>query len=531
MTKFWIEDISYLFNSFYLIPTSNMGLEDQMNCMTRIVLIIFILMLITNISYDVLFLAISLLLIISIYYILKSFSKKENYIEYYGKVNTVLEPVPKVNNIPNQNDFIFSPPLGNPRTPCKTYLPETIPPLGIDLNNLDNPQLIDTQTSSAWCYRDIPIENTIGASQTLVGPPNPRTLVRPIIPNPIYDFETWQPNDFIVPNGINDQKRQEFYQNGYVISSENIPTINENFINQRKINNEFQQYRQSLHPATKYQNPNHNLNEIRENYPNSNEYNNYSNNQNYYNQNGYNNHSYPSIDKTCGYFPENLKYNLPINYNASACQKTNEMNEYNKNLFSIPIQPGIYTQSQVNQPYASMYNLGISMDQPFLPTTFNKEGNIYKYTENDPSQVEQIKNPPYNSQNFGMPLRNEIYDPRFTGYGTSYRSYIEPVTGQPRFYYDDINQITQPNYITRNNLDIYGFAPQVGTPNNPVLEGESLRQFANNNYTDNQLQYRTELQQRLMHKNSNREWQQRIAPIMTNNRSTVGGGTMSGFFK
>ena len=32
-----------------------------------------------------------------------------------------------------------------------------------------------------------------------------------------------------------------------------------------------------------------------------------------------------------------------------------------------------------------------------------------------------------------------VYDPRFTGYGTSYRAYNEPVTGQTRFYYDDVN--------------------------------------------------------------------------------------------
>ena len=41
-----------------------------------------------------------------------------------------------------------------------------------------------------------------------------------------------------------------------------------------------------------------------------------------------------------------------------------------------------------------------------------------------------------------------IYDPRF-GYGTGYRSYIDETTGQPRFYYDDIDAITKPNYIVK----------------------------------------------------------------------------------
>jgi len=33
--------------------------------------------------------------------------------------------------------------------------------------------------------------------------------------------------------------------------------------------------------------------------------------------------------------------------------------------------------------------------------------------------------------------------------------YIESMTGQSRFYYDDIDQHTQLNCITRNYLDIY----------------------------------------------------------------------------
>ena len=510
MTKFWIEDISNLFQPFYLIPSKTMSLEEQLNCLTRVVLLIFLIMVFVNVTYDILFLSVSLLLIIIIFYLYKNFSKKEEFIEYYGKVDTVLTPPPTIHNISNYNDFIFSSdPNPGVRSPCRTPISNFSEPLGINIDNLDNPQLIDTQSSSAWCYRDIPIQESLGASQTLVGGPNPRTLIRPIIPNPIYDFEVWLPNDFIIPTAINDQKRQEFYQNGYVVHND-IPT---------NYNNDF-------YVAEGFQNfPD----EIREDYQN--EYNNYANDQRYYNQDQYTNTNFPAVDKSCGYFPQNLNYNLPINYYPSPCEANKGMSEYNKNLFSIPIQPGIYTQSQVNQPYASMSNLCISMDQPFLPTTFDKEGGVLKYTEYDPSTVKQIKNPPYNSESFGSPLRNEIYDPRLTGYGTSYRSYIDEMVGQPRFYYDDIDQITRPNYITRNNLDIYGFAPRIGTPNTPSLQGDELRQYANNNYTDSQIQLRTELQQRLMHKNNNREWQQRIAPITRNNRASVGGGTMSGFYK
>lgn len=489
-----------------------MNFEEQMNCMTRIVLLIFIILLFANFSYDVLFLSVSILLIIIIYYSFKNKPHK-NSIEYYGKVESVLETPPKIQWKSYSNDFLFTPPSGDPRRPCKTPI-KSNQPFVIDLDN-DNAQIIDTRSSLVYKDLEMPIEYGLSTNQSRVGSPNPRTLVKPIIPNPIYDFENWQPNDFIVPHGINDQKRQEYQQNGYVIQKDPYQKFDlpETHIPSKTVSKEFQHHQN-------YRLPHH---EIQENYQ--------ENPQRNYNQTLYNQGSYPSVNKTCGYEPDNLRYNLPINYQANPCQKTNDMKEYNKNLFSIPIQPGLYTQSQVNQPYASMYNLGISDDQDFLPTTFQKEGTIYEYTEHDPSTVRQKPLPPYDSKNFGEPLRTEIYDPRFTGYGTSYRSYIEPMTGQPRFYYDDIDQQTQNNYISRNKLDIYGGFPKIGAVTQPILQGELLRNYANQNYTDNQLQYRTELQQRLLHKNNNREWQQRIAPITRSSRMTTGSGTMSGFYR
>jgi hypothetical protein len=502
-----------------------MDLGEQMNCMTRIVLLIFIILLFTNIAYDVLFLAVSLLLIICIYYICRSVQEKksENFIEHYGKVETVLEPAPMIPQNSYTNDFLFYPQTSDPRQPCRTRIPSQFPPLGINIANNNN-QIINNNESLAWKSLDLPFEDTISLNQSRVGPPNPRTLVQPVIPKRLYDSSI---NDFVTFPEINDQKRQEFFQNGYVIQD------------YKKINNSYTQSIQENYTNSNYDytqpRSNHQQNQepiIRENYPNDDTYNNYSINQDYYNQDNYNNKKVSAINDVCGYNNDNLKYNLPVNYYSNRCQRQDDMKEYNKNLFSIPIQPGIYTDSQVNQNDASMYNLGISFTQPFLPTTAEYKNNILQYTENDPQTVKQIKNPPFSSENFNQPLRNEIYDPRLTGYGTSYRSYIEPVTGQPRFYYDDIDQYTQNNYISRNNLDIYGFAPSVGVVDQKVLQGDELRYQANQNYLDSQLQLRTELQQRLLHKNNNREWQQRIAPIYTQNgRSASGGATMSGFYK
>ena len=500
MEKFWMEDISVLFRNSHLFPNSHLTLEENLNRMTKIVILVFFILFICNFKYDFVFLISILLFIIIYYYIyyrcLKH--KEKEIIENYGKVDTVLQPPPSKIWNSYTNSMTFS--NGSyPTSNCNschsdTSITNNKTPLYIPYYN-NNISIFDTSQTTGYATQDIPLEETISTNQKLVGNPNPRTMVRPVIPNPIYDFSTWAPNDFVIPSSINDQKRQELYQNGYVSTEFYPPPAPPSLI---------ESYSSSETPTPSGK---------------AVQFLNYNNNQ-------YNIPYTDSVNTSCGYQPSNIEYNLPINYRATSQQLTDEMKTYNDNLFSIPIQPNIYTSSQINQPYSSMSNLGISQDQPFLPTIPSYTDGILKFTEYDPKNVKPVSS----VSKINAPLRNEIYDPRLTGYGTSYRHYIEKTTGQPRFYYDDIDQINQPNYITRNNLDIYGFGSQIGTPNEPSLEGDILRKNANHNYIDNQLLYRTELQQRLMHKNNNRAWQQRQAPINTYSRAFKSNGTMSGAF-
>ena len=118
---------------------------------------------------------------------------------------------------------------------------------------------------------------------------------------------------------------------------------------------------------------------------------------------------------------------------------------------------------------------------------------------------------------------SNIYDPRFTGYGPNYRAYVEKETGQPRFYYDDINAIRQPNYIVRSNIDFERYADSYG----PMQPGEAagniytpnIRRLANDSFMRNTLKYRTDLQERLMRKRNAEVYQRRLAP-----KHTMGSG-------
>lgn len=528
--SFWLEDISSLFSSGKLIPKNGDTFECQMNALTRLLMLTcVILMLFYSLSKSLKITGVMIFCIVCTYYFGKLFSPKSFIKEPYGNVPNVVEanyPPPIYSD--TNPDLIITPTydqinLANAVLPSNGEVP-------ISLDTV-NPSFIDGRESSKYCYGEkagacpigvtdvqcgqnftngIPLEETVSASQKLVGQMNPKALVQPVIPSPIYDFDTWRPNDFAVPMGINDQKTQELFSNGYVVSSDTIPTS--------QVPNYLQtsSYRTQNHPGIYRLGSEETNGQLYPGELSSSSVENYQSPPQRTSlsdlKRGYKSLDYPALDFGCGYQPINLENNLPSNYQANECQYGKRNAKYNNDLFEIPIQPGIYTKSQVNQPDASMSNLGISFVQPFEPTTFTQQNGYKSFIELDPYQNE-IKLAPTAETHY----RRDMYDPRTTGYGTQYRSYVDPLLGQPRYYYRDVDQENNGGYLTRNNVDFANFGTATGNyPFDKPLEGNALHQYADNTYTNSNVGFRTELQQRLMHKNSNREWQQRIAPIRTN---------------
>ena len=219
------------------------------------------------------------------------------------------------------------------------------------------------------------------------------------------------------------------------------------------------------------------------------------------------------VNSSCGYDSDNILHNLPTNELVGECNKATP--DYNKNLYTQTIQPGVYTTNQIIEPVNS--NIGISFTQQFPPVTCKRDPltDELHYTEHDP----RIFIPKKKIPTLPTVTESNVYDPRFTGYGTSYRAYTEDVTGQTRFYYDDINSIRMPNYITRNNIDHTSFGDSYG----PLYDGNAcgntdtseIRALANDEFLRATLQFRTELQERLMRKRNSEMWQLRKAPIRT----------------
>ena len=80
--KFWIENIANLFCEFTLIPLDGMSLSEQMNALSRLVIIIFLVLLLLGVRFSILFLLLSLLFIIILYYIQRNNMERFN-AEYY----------------------------------------------------------------------------------------------------------------------------------------------------------------------------------------------------------------------------------------------------------------------------------------------------------------------------------------------------------------------------------------------------------------------------------------------------------------
>ena len=129
-----------------------------------------------------------------------------------------------------------------------------------------------------------------------------------------------------------------------------------------------------------------------------------------------------------------------------------------------------------------------------------------------------------------IPSMTDVVDPRFSGYGPTDRCYFDPITGQRKFFYSDIDATRMPSYISRNNIDIYPWAPKYGSGfdgrtgvpehvSSTTREAgqhkglNAIKQKAFDAFRHSTAAARTDLQESLMSKRNGEMWQLRAAPI------------------
>ena len=593
--EFWIENFPELFKSVQLVPNNYMNLEEQLNTVTRFIIVIFIFLLLFNFKYDFLFLFIflSLFFIIILYYLQKNIMQqinnrkyvKENFtnfssqdkgpvIEYFGPTRSGVGPMlekkpPIVSNIKYYNGIPIA--GGCPATKG-TFM--QVDPVAANrwCNNEEN--LSSNFNDPSYVSNNQQLAN--GNSKNQGGLDRFKTT--PIITPPIADLNYWQPNDFVIHSHINDEVTQDLSRSGYIVTDcqpnkivspqfekcdcKNSPVdiqrgkfiyptssqqesiiqfpYDKNFSKQ-SVNPTSSQFpydkklsKQSVNP-TSSQFP-YDKNDKKENVEAYTDYfpyktegiptsgccgkgNKMCDEENCVRPSYVVDHSTPGDMITpMGYNPEQLiEHNIPSNLAVGRAEKEDVFNEYHKNIHTSIVQPGIYTRSEIIEPISA--NMGITFTQQFEPVTVEKDcDDGITFVSHDP-RIKTLNNLPSEYKEDGPTVSN-VYDPRFVGSGTGYRSYIDKLTGQPRFYYDDINAIKMPNYITRNQIDTTDFGTTYGPMNSrEFCDQKDLHAKANANFLQNSLMQRTELQERLMRKINADAWQQKKMPIHKNGGS------------
>ena len=544
---FWINEPKELLCSTDVVPSKFMTFEERLNSLSRLAILCVVPLYLFDVKYTCQMFLVSILIIIIIYLIKEYQMNKMNTNKVVEKFDMSdcstgeqqLDTSPfnmTVNQIPRGKQTLVMPKTLNPNIPSykqvKINLTQERPSnyrfwnddVSLDTNVFNNP-------------------NYTSINQKLAGSPNPKTNLAPVVIPPACDYTYWKANNMVVPSFINSESNIDLYQSGYQVST---------CCGQQKTNkkNEYSipLNKQDLIQSQFNRNQNVYESNIKENYSNTDgpaynysysnampsnamplESSNYLQNKNrktnidlntVMNEKQNRIKIRPNYDgqvnTSCGYDPSQLlDADLPSNFTSGNCQKQPIYKDFNKNLFTQTIQPGIYVRNEINEPINS--NIGISFQQQFEPTTqsIDKDGNVM-FVEHDPRLMsEDIIEPDYDLINSAN--NSNVYDPRYTGYGTSYRTYIDEQLGQPRFYYDDINAVRMPNYIVRSNIDNFSFMDSYGTmkSENGNIDHSKIRELANDAWLQSNLDQRTSLQQSLMRKRNIDGWQRRYAPINT----------------
>lgn len=226
---------------------------------------------------------------------------------------------------------------------------------------------------------------------------------------------------------------------------------------------------------------------------------------------------------------------LPSNLSTSDYERDDRFDKFNRNLHTQSIQPNIFSRHEIIEPINA--NIGISFNPQFQPIDMEVgpvNASHHTFTRIDPQLARNVSDL---SPNRAMenPLRDrwslkhsaweaepgsvrleDIYDPRFTGYGTGYRSYTDTTTGQVRYYYSDIDAYKRPNFITRSKIDHIDFQSPMGAilpEYNRAIMADNNRKIVEDQFLRDTLDHRENIMESLMRKRNSELWQLRSAPV------------------
>jgi hypothetical protein len=260
---------------------------------------------------------------------------------------------------------------------------------------------------------------------------------------------------------------------------------------------------------------------------------------------------YPARKKNNALLLERTEDEAPLApYSEEPCIPARQLATGNNRFYLQDVQPNVYSFSYDPTPINN--NIGITYTPQIPPRTTRvmctPDGNKYpvytridnsgvlmdrsnpEYTRIDPQLVRDDVPPqrreelpsrgpwsakPSQYEAAASTVQSEIYDPRFTGYGDSYRGYQDIQLGNVRYYYTDVDAYRSPNFVIRNKVDHVDLHQPMGDiystyPREAALE--DVRDIVNNDWMAKSTEFREDLMERQMRKSNARQWQLRFAP-------------------
>ena len=509
--KFWIFRLQDLFCEYTLVPKKNMSLEKKMNTLTRDIIILFLILYILNVKNIGWYFIISILIIIILYFIQKNKMIQENYEQ------------------PFLNSMMMKPNQYTTKKVEKTYL--TNMDIERDVMSQKNNLAAYMERQGRYCDNSkyLPLNETqVFKERALSGPPNPETNFNLYIEPRPADIFYWRDNQYVNYDKLNVYKPDSLYDSGYIprqFESKPLFDVSQYFDEDpfKKtgqddyfvVERNFKEpaYKNSFEKELKQIDKEFPIKQIpiKENYekiekkaPLKEEYA-YSNIYQNYQQDE---QSVPDFYYSAGVNTDNTKYNLPINYPATPLEMRDKQKPLNNEVFTLRLTPTLANQYEVVYPNNS--NISVSTVLPKREQISRDENGKTIYTSAPPMNDNRniIKNPFK-----GDPTVDSMYDSKTVGYGPSYRSYYEPISGTMRYYYDDIDVVKHGAIMTDNKIDIFeGSMNKMGLMPGSLFDLNTMKKIEQNRFLDMTSMHRESMQSSLMEYVGDREWQTKHAP-------------------
>lgn len=526
--KIWLEDVCALFDNNDILPTKTMSKNEKVNSITRLILLIFTGMVILKYPYAINFLCLSIIIILILYFLTVK--------EYYDSMD---HPTVYKNPLIAQNTESMK----------KLSVEPVIIPRAHDRDVWSFPSYRHSAINYNSAGYDISEEYTSVPQDDNYKEYDPRMesytnfnldkLGQVCLNGQNKSVPSSNPN-FAPRSSASGNKNQthpsyldQGHYQGIPVSQESqysldgmteVPRVKEGFSNVRqKFHNEnFNKNRSTERLVTPIQNviqsppPQHFSSQQRMKQPLYSDYT-------------------PIRENDSVNLPFLPNQDLLIPRTITSIYGEGAVSNIERTKYLENIEPTQYSYSDVAYPINS--NLGISYTPDIPPMVLDQvatPNGVYPlFHRIDPQLIRAQGIAPERREE--LPYRNEwsarysgfdaapgtvnfedVYDPKFTGYGDEYRSFGDVSLGQVQYYYSDTDAFRSPNFGIRSKVDHIDFTDPMGKvlPEYSRSVGvNDIKQSVHDQYNSDALYFREGLQERLMKKRNQELWQLRAMPM------------------